>query len=197
MKTRKILNLLLLAMLVSAVLATAANAQEPAQEALNKLLHGTYASSASRTCIFAGPPFGTFFDENLEIQPVGSESLAQWAALSTTVTYNGDGTGREVGGGTFLNDAGGFPGPLVCDLTYVVNFDQSFDVTKQCGPAVGTPLQLSFELVENGHIQRGGGVLITSNSEPRVGTVFAPGFPEGFFEFICVQSGTQMKLSGP
>ena len=60
MKTRKILNLLLFAMLMAAVLATSANAQEPAQEALNKLLHGTYASSASRTCIFAGHPLALF-----------------------------------------------------------------------------------------------------------------------------------------
>ena len=195
MKIRKTLNLLLLAMLMSAVLATSANAQDQAKEALNNLLHGTYASTASRSCIFAGAPFGTFFDENLDIQPIGSDSNANRAALSTTVTYNGDGTGSEIGGATTLSNFGAGSGPVNCDVTYVVNFDQSFDVTKQCDITIGD-LPASFELLENGYIQRGGGVLISTNSEPTVGTVFAQGFPDGFFDFICVQSGTQIKLSG-
>jgi hypothetical protein len=195
MKIRKIFNLLLLAMLMSAALATSTNAQDPAKEALNNLLHGTYASSASRSCIFAGIVLGTFFDENLAIQPVGSDSLAQWNAFSTKVTYNGDGTGSEVGGATFLQNTGAGSGPVNCDLTYIVNIDQSFEVTKQCEINIGD-VPFSFELVENGHIQRGGGVLITTMAEPRISTGVSPGFPEGFLDAICVQSATQIKLSG-
>jgi len=194
MKTRKTLNGLLLAMLMSAVFATSTNAQDPAQTDLDKLLKGTYASSASRSCIFTVPVLGTFFDENLDVQPVGSDSLAQWTALSTKVTYNGDGTGSEVGGATSLQNTGAGSGPVNCDLTYVVNFDQSFEVTKHCSITIDD-LPANLELVENGYIQRGGGVLITTIAEPRVGTVFTTEFPEGFIDFICVQSGTQIKLS--
>ena len=197
MKTRKILNLLLLVMLMSAVFATSANAQNPDQVALNKLLNGTYAGSASRSCIFAGLFFGgTYFDENFDIQPEGSESQTDWTAVSTTATYNGDGTGTEVQSSATVTKTGAGSLDFNCDLTYVVNFDRSFEVTKQCDTIIDD-LPFSLEFVENGHIQRGGGVLVATIAEPRVGTLFTPGFPEGFLDFICVQAGTQIKMSGP
>jgi hypothetical protein len=199
MKTRKILNPLLLAILMSAVLATLANAQDPAQEALNKRLSGTYASTSSWSCIQTSDVFGTFFDEDLAIQPVGSDSRPSWQTQSTTVTYNGDGTGSEVGTIVSVEAAGAVSAEISCDLTYVVNSDQSFEVTKQCNGLLtffgGTDIPFSVEFVEKGRMQNGGRVLITGTEEPRIHTGDFPtlGFQN---QSICVRSGTQIKLSG-
>jgi hypothetical protein len=186
MTTRKILNLLTFAMCISAVLAASANAKD-----LDKLLSGTYASTNSSSCIFtSADAFGTFFDENLAIQPIGSDSHPAWGSLSTTVTYNGDGTGSEVGTGVSINNEGGASVEINCDLTYVVNSDESFEVTRQCNNMIG-PQPFSAESVEDGQIQRGGDVLITTSAEARVEMIELFGF---HIQAICARSGTEVKV---
>ena len=160
-----------------------------------KQLNGVYASTSLWSCIGTTPP-GTF-DENLTIQPEGSDSFTTWVSRSTKITYNGDGTGTEVGTAVNVTNTGAVKLEINCDLTYVVNSDQSFDVTKSCADLVkiagGDDIRYTTVFVENNQMKKEGEVLITTTEEPFIQIFKFTDF--GFQnEAICARTGTQIRI---
>ena len=159
-----------------------------------KLLKGVYANTSFRSCLTTSDYFGTYFDEDLNVQPPGSEGIPDWQSRSTTITYNGDGTGSEVGTAVNINAVGASQLAINCELTYVVNSDQSFEVTRQCNNIATVGVQdvpYTTGSVENGHMLSGGEVLTTATNEPMVQTF---NFPVGQTQAVCARSGTQIFI---
>jgi len=114
----------------------------------------------------------------------------------TAVTYNGDGTGTEVGTAMDIGNAGAVVIEINCELTYVMTSDQSFDVTKQCDDVIKFYLGdvlYTTDFVENGQMQKSGEVIITTTEDPIVQAYYYPASGVASAA-ICARTGTQIRL---
>ena len=174
----------------------------------NGLLKGVYAANVSSRCLATNSFLGTFFNESLQLEPLGSEALSSLVS-SFLVTYNGDGTAHSEGQLMVVQDGnasvGDFAGVLTfdfaCDITYTVNADRSFDASSMCtsnGTGVQAGVIVSSTFMHSGFIQEGNRrTLITHDVTPTENilnvSILAIPF-ESEFTQICTNSGTQIKI---
>jgi hypothetical protein len=163
------------------------------EERLNARLKGEYAFTQIHICVVTNVP-GEEFGPGFEVPPGGATSRT--LSNEGRLTFNGDGTGSFDGRAFAINHSAIRPGavaatagPFTCPLTYTVNDDSSFTTELTCVSPDGAPIVSGLAL--RGQLQRGGRMLIASDTERNVETVHTAG---GLLQRICGRSQTAIRV---
>lgn len=162
--------------LILAVVACWAAPAASAEENLNRLLRGDYAFTGEAVCL--NSPNG-FSQSLVALGPSSSFSFN----VEGVRTFNGDGTGTDVGRNVRLNPGSAGADDFTCEFTYDVAPDLTFTVDVTCsgintaGPGTGIKFKRT-DIRTTGHISKDRRTLVWATGEPNVET-FTQTFPNG------------------